>query len=72
MGKVKTNSKLSSKQHPVLAYLPDGWEFAIIAIKPSKGYKNTENKAMRCSSAQPEHPWAAARRSWVPKELAAL
>lgn len=43
----------SCQQHSVLAYLPDGWEFAIdFRIKPAKGYKqNTENKVMRCRSA---------------------
>lgn len=51
MGKVKTHSKLSCQQHSVLAYLPDGWEFAIVTIKPAKGYKNTENKVMRGRSA---------------------
>lgn len=51
MGKVKTHSKLSCQQHSGLAYLPDGWEFAIVTIKPAKGYKNTENKVMRGRSA---------------------
>lgn len=47
MGKVKTHSKLSCQQHSGLAYLPDGWEFAIITIKPAKGYKNTEQSDER-------------------------
>lgn len=51
MGNVKTHSKLSCQQHSVLAYLPDAGEFAIVSIKPAKGYKNTENKVMRCRSA---------------------
>ncbi|KAL0629235.1 Activating signal cointegrator 1 complex subunit 1 [Plecturocebus cupreus] len=54
LGKAKTHSKLSSTpaRHPALSYLPDGWEFAIVTIKPPKSYKNTENKMMRHSSAQ--------------------
>lgn len=46
----------STAQHPVLSYLPEGWEFAIITIKPPKGCNNTENKAVRRGSVQPECP----------------
>lgn len=71
--KSKTHSKLINKQaqHPVLSYLPDGWEFAIVPVKPPKGYKNTENKMVRRGSAGPEHPRAAGE-SWVPEECMAL
>lgn len=38
-------------QHPALSYLPDGWEFAIVTVKPPKGCNNTENGAVRQFSA---------------------
>lgn len=57
MEKVKPTANTEAKgTDPVLLYLPYGWEFAIITIKPPKGCNNTENEAVRHSLAQPECP----------------
>lgn len=71
MEKAKTHSKLSNKraQRPVLSYLPDGWEFAIVTIKPPKGCKNRE-QSHEARFSWPRHPWAAPasrvhRNTWL-------
>lgn len=50
-GQTPQQTQWQTAQHPGLSYLPDGWEFAIVAVKPPKGCNNTESKAVRPSSA---------------------
>lgn len=71
MEKVKPTANTEAKgTDSVLLYLPYGWEFAIITIKPPKGCNNTENEAVRHSLAQPVS--RAEARSWVLKKHMAL
>lgn len=43
-GKDHSSHKTQESTAPCsgLSYLPDGWEFAIVTVKPPKGYKDRE------------------------------
>lgn len=57
-----TANPVANGTAPKLAsYLADGREFAIVTIKPPKGYENTENKEMSRGSAWLGYPRAAAQ-----------
>lgn len=48
----KDHSSHQTQQHTGpcsdLSYLPDGWKFAIVTVKPPKGYKDRK-QTVRCS-----------------------
>lgn len=52
----KDHSSHQTRQHTVpysgLSYLPDGWEFAIVTVKPPKSYKDRKtNDETKCLQA---------------------